>query len=96
MKYFIGMAMHNKIRNDVPSDNAIILNALIGLIGVNLSLLFAMGGVWSRYCHGLVRLESMRRDTHKARSAPNSRMLAEACRMVAQKPRRVSVALRAP
>jgi hypothetical protein len=35
--YFIGMAMKSKMRKEVPSDNAIILNALIGLIGIDLS-----------------------------------------------------------
>ena len=32
MKYFIGMAMHNKVRNEIPSANAIILKTLIWLI----------------------------------------------------------------
>jgi hypothetical protein len=35
--YFIGMAMKSRMRKDVPSDNAIILNTRIGLIGVDLS-----------------------------------------------------------
>jgi hypothetical protein len=32
MKYFIGIATNNKVRNEIPSANAIILKALIWLI----------------------------------------------------------------
>lgn len=32
MKYFIGIAMNNKVRNEIPSANATILNNLIWLI----------------------------------------------------------------
>jgi hypothetical protein len=32
MKYFIGIAIHNKMRNEQPSANAIILKVLICLI----------------------------------------------------------------
>jgi hypothetical protein len=32
MKYFIGIAMNNKVRNETPSANAIILKTLIWLI----------------------------------------------------------------
>jgi hypothetical protein len=32
MKYFIGIAMNNKMKNEIPSANAIIRNTLIWLI----------------------------------------------------------------